>query len=304
MHRCCRLILAFVTVGIRCAYADQIDPEQMRLINDTSATICNTVEHATGESSRSQVCGEVSGQLKGLLGRLAQAGMQGTGTLTTEQYDGLTRDAAAIALNGDRDCRERLFDKMFDTLSGMGKQKQTSKEIPVANMEISGDLIPGTEPTPSNACTSRGIGEDRFKVLIGDNGLLASEDGQLNALVLNGCVALSIHRGEAGILVSASLFDKERNHVVKIDSNKITTLNGEDYKSRQNEKRSTLTVSDKSGNRILFVDFINKTTLQVRGFFGCEPGKAVLVRDDQPIPGFFMKNSCLGGRNAISINGL
>jgi hypothetical protein len=72
---------------------------------------CNTVKDTKGEKTDFQVQGEVPGQLSGLLGRLARALASGTGSLTDE-FAGLTQDATAIALTGDRECRERLFDKI------------------------------------------------------------------------------------------------------------------------------------------------------------------------------------------------
>lgn len=116
----CRIAVGFVLIlGIElsAAHSAQLDPQQIGLIRDTAASICNTVKDIKGERTDVQVQGEVKGQLSGLLGRLASAGASGTGTLSRDEFEGLTQDATAIAIAGDRECREHLFDKMFDKIT-------------------------------------------------------------------------------------------------------------------------------------------------------------------------------------------
>jgi hypothetical protein len=54
--------------------------------------------------------------LKGLPGRLLDLGGGAQSSIKSEQFEGFTQDATAIAMQGDRDCRERLFKQMFDKL--------------------------------------------------------------------------------------------------------------------------------------------------------------------------------------------
>src|SRR5260370_37884613 len=100
-----------------CASAEQLNPEQIKLINDTAASICNTVKDAKGHKTDVQVEGDVKAQVGGLIGKIADLGAGGKGKLSNEDFDGLSRDATATALEGDRGCRELLFNKMFDKLS-------------------------------------------------------------------------------------------------------------------------------------------------------------------------------------------
>ena len=101
------------------ASAAQLDPQQMALIKDAATSICNTVKDIKGEKTYAQIQGEVKGQLSGLLGRLSgtEASASGTGTLGRDAFEGLTQDATATALTDDRDCRMKLFNKMFDTIN-------------------------------------------------------------------------------------------------------------------------------------------------------------------------------------------
>ena len=101
------------------AYAGQLDPQQMALIKDAATSICNTVKDIKGEKTYAQIQGEVKGQLSGLLGKLSgtEASASGIGTLGRDTFEGLTQDATATALTEDRDCRMKLFNKMFDTIT-------------------------------------------------------------------------------------------------------------------------------------------------------------------------------------------
>jgi hypothetical protein len=90
--------------------AQQLTADQIQTIKETAASICNTVNEAKGRKSDSQIQGEVNAQMKNLLGKVFPVGTSAKGSLSNE----LTQEATATALEGDRGCRERVFDKMFD----------------------------------------------------------------------------------------------------------------------------------------------------------------------------------------------
>src|SRR5208337_3839675 len=71
-------------------------------------------------------------RLSGLLGRLASAGASGTGSLSRTEFEGLTQDATAMAVTGDRNCRERIFDKMFAAITSAGTSVK-SGDCSIAN---------------------------------------------------------------------------------------------------------------------------------------------------------------------------
>jgi len=111
-------------VAILPAFAEQFDAQQIAIIKDTAASICNSVKDIKGSKTDIQVKGEIRGQLNGLVARLADAGGSGTGSLTQEEFEGLTQDATGTALIGDRECREHLFLQMFEKLSTPSKSSK------------------------------------------------------------------------------------------------------------------------------------------------------------------------------------
>ena len=103
-------------VGPGAASAEQLNEQQIQLIKDTAGSICNTVKDAKGQKTDIELEGDIRAQVNGLVGKLADLGGSVRGSLTHEEFEGLSRDATASALEGDRGCRERVFDKMFDRL--------------------------------------------------------------------------------------------------------------------------------------------------------------------------------------------
>lgn len=116
------------------ASAAQVDPQQIELIKNTAASICDVVNEAKGKKSDIQIKGDVKAQLSGLIGKVVDIGAGGAGTITQNEFEGLSQDATATALIGAQGCRERVFNKMFDKLTTiedkLPKQKATVIEMP------------------------------------------------------------------------------------------------------------------------------------------------------------------------------
>jgi hypothetical protein len=104
--------------------AQQTNPQQMQIIRDTAASICDTVKEARGRKSEVHIQGDVKAELRGLAGKLFAVGGATGGTFTEEEFEGLSQDATAAAMQGDRDCRERVFHKMFDRLTSAPPRSQ------------------------------------------------------------------------------------------------------------------------------------------------------------------------------------
>ncbi|MCF4123797.1 hypothetical protein [Methylobacterium sp. SyP6R] len=95
--------------------AKELNTSQISLIRETVTNICNTVSGAKGLKTEAQIAGDVKAQLGGLAGKLATAGLEGQTSIRRDAFEGLSQEATAEALQGDRLCRERLFVIMFDT---------------------------------------------------------------------------------------------------------------------------------------------------------------------------------------------
>lgn len=122
-------IVLFGFICGRIASADPLNPEQIKLISDTAASICNTIKDAKGQKTNLQIEGDVRVQLSGVLGKIADLGGGAKGSLSKEEFEGLSRDATATGLEGDRGCRERVFDKMWERIATAGSGPTATQDI-------------------------------------------------------------------------------------------------------------------------------------------------------------------------------
>jgi hypothetical protein len=99
------------------AQGDRLDPRQIGLIKAAATSICDTVKDITGQNTDILIKGTVMSGLGGLIGKMAEAGSIAAGSMSHDEFEGLTRNATTIASAGDRECRMQLFPKMVEALS-------------------------------------------------------------------------------------------------------------------------------------------------------------------------------------------
>jgi len=109
---------------VKPAAADKLNQQQLQIVDQTTASICNTVTQAHGQKTDAQIKGDIRAKLGGLAGELADVGVSGKGSINQSEFEGLTQEATAEALKGDRACRERVFDKLLDKLSSPAAPKK------------------------------------------------------------------------------------------------------------------------------------------------------------------------------------
>lgn len=112
-------VMAFIVTVISTerSMSEGFDQQQIKIINDTAVSICTTVSEAKGTKTVTQLQGEVRAEVGGVIGKLADVGATGKGSISNEEFEGLTQEATAEALKAALGCRERVFNKMFDKLS-------------------------------------------------------------------------------------------------------------------------------------------------------------------------------------------
>lgn len=113
------------------ATAQAFNAEQLILMRETAADICNSVSSTSGGTTRVEAEGNVSVELEGVFRRLADAGIDTAAKINDEQYDNLSREAVAAAVESDARCRERIFSMMFSQLTQLEKSELSID--PIAN---------------------------------------------------------------------------------------------------------------------------------------------------------------------------
>ena len=96
----------------------------LREISNTAERLCGDVSQS-GSATTSQVTGDVKAELNGLAKKLANLGIAGTGSITSNEYQGVLREQLTAALKDARDCRISIFDKLEKKLLPNTTQPET-----------------------------------------------------------------------------------------------------------------------------------------------------------------------------------
>jgi hypothetical protein len=123
------ITLLYTLAGPVALSEEQFDVQKIELIKKTASDICNTVKEAKGRKRETQTQAEVQARISGLAAKLVDIGGGVKALRGEEEFEGLSREATALGLQGDRECRERLFTKMFDKLGSVSSEKSNTSLV-------------------------------------------------------------------------------------------------------------------------------------------------------------------------------
>jgi hypothetical protein len=89
----------------------QIDAQTLELITTTADRICGVVKD-TGSASSAAAKGVVNTELRGLASQLGTAGVQGSGEITTDEYQNVFREQLAPLLAETAKCKLLVFQRL------------------------------------------------------------------------------------------------------------------------------------------------------------------------------------------------
>ena len=87
----------------------------LKEIRETAADICYTVEQR-GRKSEAQLTGEVQAKVNGVVAKLADIGIKGSGHIDSMEYRGVSQEALATAFTASVNCREGVFKNLVDRM--------------------------------------------------------------------------------------------------------------------------------------------------------------------------------------------
>ena len=88
---------------------------QIKLIADTADSICGSVNVSGGATSE-EVQGRIDAQLEGIASKLLNAGVSGTGKITSDSYKNVLREQLGADLQNLRACRLHVYDSLMTQL--------------------------------------------------------------------------------------------------------------------------------------------------------------------------------------------
>jgi hypothetical protein len=85
--------------------------EALNLISETANKICGDVP-VTGSAQSVEVNGKIDVQLKGLASKLAEIGINGSGSITSNDYSGVLREQLADTIKNISECKLKVFESL------------------------------------------------------------------------------------------------------------------------------------------------------------------------------------------------
>jgi hypothetical protein len=116
--------------------AQQANTDALKAVADTADRICGVLA-TSGEKQSTTVSGQVKGELSGLAKKLADLGIQGTGSIESSSYAGVLQTDLASSLSNQRDCKLKVFGSLADKVIVPVDRPQATKvcRIPANGVE-------------------------------------------------------------------------------------------------------------------------------------------------------------------------
>ena len=126
---------------------------------------------------------------------------------------------------------------------------------------------------------------------MGTSAAAMTKDGKISALKIGTCRVLSMERKSEKISLSVSLYDASGKMIAVTEDGAIHAITGQNVRMRRDGTLTTFIIEDGGGKELLYVKYLNSTTVQARGIFGCPGHAPVVIQDGQPIKG--ISGACL-----------
>ena len=141
-------------------------------------------------------------------------------------------------------------------------QQQQLTMVPAPTPELHGVLIPANDQRPITDCR---IPPDAVALFLGDS--VGFTTDKLIAIHAGDDELVSIKRETAGIYVSARVYSEANKVSASISDNELFVNPGNFFERPDRSDWHTLIVKDNSGKQVLYVSFINKSTIKLLGTF-------------------------------------
>ena len=137
--------------------------------------------------------------------------------------------------------------------------------------------------------------------MIGDNAIQFAEPAEIPLFAIGKCKVLTVTKGNDGLSIAADLFDSDGKLIANLRNNTFHALSGTRASVERDHDLSKIIIKDGFGKEILNVHYMNKSTVRVRGVFGCPGYRLIPVKDNEPIPGFKTTAGCVNLMASVKI---
>jgi hypothetical protein len=120
------------------AHGEDATQQALKAITDTADRICGTVS-PSGQSNSFKVTGDVKAELSGLVKKLADLGIIGSGEVSSTAYEGVLQQELSSTLKDVRDCKLKTLQILKERL--LPAQSNPSATLPSTVTIIGGDNV-------------------------------------------------------------------------------------------------------------------------------------------------------------------
>ncbi len=141
--------------------------------------------------------------------------------------------------------------------------------------EPTGPLIPAGEATPVNGCPA---GPGDLVIVVGTDRVVAKGAGPHRPFMAHFCPGPILTRTPKGLMVDAFGYDWANDLVYMIRNNRLDYLMVAGLTLHRPD-RSTLELLDRYGDPVVYVRYLNRNAVRIRGRWLCNEEEQLLIRD-------------------------
>ena len=161
-----------------------------------------------------------------------------------------------------------------------------------------GPLIPAGEPTPAGSCPSR---PGDLVVALGTDRVMARGDGPFRPFMAHECPGPILTRTREGLMVDALGYDWSNDIVYIIRENRLDFLMVAGLTLHRPD-RSTIELLDRFGDPVVYVRYLNRNAVRIRGRWLCEEKPQTVIHDSTILTGGVRIGGAMFGQRPIAGN--
>jgi hypothetical protein len=144
--------------------------------------------------------------------------------------------------------------------------------------EPTGPLIAAGEASPPSGCEEKPDADD-LQMVFGTDRVLGKGPGPFMPLVVDDCVVMKLDRSDNGLMVRAFGYDWNNDIAFRVIDNvyePAALLQVRPFRP----DRSTFVLLDRFDKEVLYVRYLNRNTVRIRGRFLCGEAPQAVIHDD------------------------
>ena len=149
--------------------------------------------------------------------------------------------------------------------------------------EPHGPLVVAGEPSPPLACREK-PGPDDLVMAFGTNRVIGRGRGPFSPIQATDCSTIKLIERDGGLIVEAFGFDWNNDVAYGIRDNRLDTVFVPGLHARRPD-RSSFVLLDRFDQEVVYVRYLNRNAVRIRGRFLCGENPQVVIRDEHTLVG-------------------